>query len=74
MLPLFAHFHASTISNFSFMDRHARSVGMMRTLAPSNAFQADAIRFEEVKAGQSDGGGSFKLCLCVNRKVLLMVM
>jgi hypothetical protein len=41
-------------------------------LPSSDAFQADAIAFQESKAGQSDGGGSFTLSLYV--KVFLMMM
>jgi hypothetical protein len=74
LLPLFAHFHANIVFHFNFLNRLAPSVSMMRTLAPSNAFQADAIRFEEAKATQSDGGGSFTLSLCVSVNVSLMVM
>jgi hypothetical protein len=44
------------------------------TPAPSNAFQTGTIRFEEAKASQSDGGGSFKLSLYVCMKVSLMVI
>jgi hypothetical protein len=47
---------------------------MIRTAAPSHAFQTGAILFEEPTASQSGGGGSFKLCLYVNVKVSLMVM
>jgi hypothetical protein len=68
ILPLFAHFHASTVSHFSFLDCLARLVGMMRTPAPFGAFQADAIRFQEAKASQADG--SFKLSLDVSVKYL----
>jgi hypothetical protein len=47
---------------------------MVRTPAPSDVFQADAIQFEEEKASQSDGGDSFMLSLYVSVKVSLMVM
>jgi hypothetical protein len=74
VLPLFAYFHASNISHFSFLDHFARFVGMMKRPAPSDAFQADAIQFEEAKARQSDGDGSFTLSLDVSVKISLMVV
>jgi hypothetical protein len=37
-------------------------------------FPADAIQFEEVKASQTDSGGSFKLNLCASAKASLVVM
>jgi hypothetical protein len=43
---------------------------MIKTGAPSNAVQADVIQFEEAKASQLDGDGSFKLSLYVNVKCL----
>jgi hypothetical protein len=73
VLPLFAYFHASTVSRFSFLDRFALLIRMIRTAAPSNAFQTSAILFEEPTANQSSCGGSFKLSLYVNMKVSLMV-
>jgi hypothetical protein len=45
----------------------------MRT-ALFGAFPIDAIQFEEAKASQSDGGGSFKLGLCGSVKVSLLLM
>jgi hypothetical protein len=62
------------VSYFSFLDRLARFVGMMRTVAPSNAFSADVIRYQKAKASRSDGGTSFSLSLCMSVKVSLMVM
>jgi hypothetical protein len=47
---------------------------MMRTASPFNALSTEAISFDKAKAGQSDGGGSFRLCLCASVKVFLMVM
>jgi hypothetical protein len=47
---------------------------MKRTQASSDTFQSNAIQFEEVKASQSDGGGSFTLSLYVSVKMSLMVM
>jgi hypothetical protein len=46
---------------------------MMKT-APSNAFPTDAVQFQGIKMSQSDGGISFKLCLCASMKVSLTVM
>jgi hypothetical protein len=57
-------FHASTISHFSFLDRPAPSVSMMKTGLPSNAFRQTKILFEEARRKQSDGGRFFKLNLC----------
>jgi hypothetical protein len=39
-----------------------------------DAFPTNAIQFEEVKAGQSDDGGSIKLTLSASVKVSLIVM
>jgi hypothetical protein len=74
ILPLFAHFHANTVSYSSFLDRLVPLVGMTRTASPSNALLADAIQFEEMKASQSDGGGSFTLSLYASVKVSLMMI
>jgi hypothetical protein len=74
LLPQFPHFHASTVSHFSFLERIAQLLHMMNTAAPFDAFQTDAIQFEDAKASQSDGGGFFKLSLYLNVKVSLMVM
>jgi hypothetical protein len=41
---------------------------------PFDAFQTDAISFEGAKVSQSDGGGSFKLSLCLIAKVFMIVM
>jgi hypothetical protein len=49
------------------------STSMTRT-EPSDAFRADAIKVEDVKMNQSEGGGSFKLSFCVSMTVSLMVM
>jgi hypothetical protein len=46
---------------------------MVRTPAPSDAFQADILQFEEAKASQSEGE-SFRLSLYMNVKASLMVM
>jgi hypothetical protein len=73
-LPLLSHFHASTVSHFDFFDRLARLVGMIRRLAPLDAFQVDAMRFEKVKQNRSNGGGSFKASVYVSVKVPLMIM
>jgi hypothetical protein len=56
---------------FQFLGPLARFVGMMGTAAPSDAFQSDAIQFEEANASQADGGGAFKLSLHVSVKVSL---
>jgi hypothetical protein len=42
--------------------------------SPSDPFPTDASQFEEIKASQLDGDGPFKLSLCANVKVSLMVM
>jgi hypothetical protein len=47
---------------------------MMKTVSPSNAFLTDTVQFEEAKASQLDGGGSFRLSLCASVKVSLVVM
>jgi hypothetical protein len=52
ILSLLTHFHDSLVSHSNFVDRLAPSVSMMRTASQSNAFQTDAIQFEEVKARQ----------------------
>jgi hypothetical protein len=68
------HFHTSIVSHFSFLGLFAPSVSMMKTAPPSNFFPPDATQFEEIKASQSDGGGSSKLSLYVSVKVSLMMM
>jgi hypothetical protein len=60
IMPLCTHFHANTVSYFSFLEKVAPLVSMMRT-APTDAFLTDAIEFEKVKASQTYGDGSFKL-------------
>jgi hypothetical protein len=56
------------------MERLWPSISIMRTASPSNAFPTDVIQFEEIKKTQSDGGGSFKLSLCANAKVSLIMI
>jgi hypothetical protein len=51
LLLLFTHFHAGTVSHFSVLDCLAPSVRATRT-APSDAFQANLIQFEETKMSQ----------------------
>jgi hypothetical protein len=41
----------------------------MKTASPSNAFLTNAIQFEEVKTGQSNGDGSFELGLYASVKM-----
>jgi hypothetical protein len=74
ILPLFTHFHASTVSHFSFLGRLALSVSIMRTASASDAFSPDAIQFEEDKASSLNGGSCFKLSLCTSVKMSLMMM
>jgi hypothetical protein len=54
-----------TVSHISFLGGLAPPVSMMRT-ALSDAFSTDTIKFEETKASQLDGGGSFKQSLCAS--------
>jgi hypothetical protein len=51
-LLLLTHFHASPLSHFSFVDRLAPSVSVMRTAPQSNGFQTNPIQFEQVKVSQ----------------------
>jgi hypothetical protein len=56
------------VSYFSFWDHLAPSVSMMKMAVPLDAFPTSAIQFEEAKASQSDGDGSFELSLCASVK------
>jgi hypothetical protein len=74
-VQFYAHvytFSSQPVCHFSFLDRLALSVSMMRT-AVIRYFTANAIQFEEVKASQSNGD-SFRLNLCANVKVSMMVV
>jgi hypothetical protein len=51
-----------------------RTIGQHDEEAAIGWFPTDGIQSEEVKASQSDGGGSFKLNLCASVKVHMMVM